>query len=88
MFDDYVGTRFEWNGFAERRFDLARDVEVVEDRGAVFIQLYDILAFRWDQIDVFWYLAEDFLVVDMDAFERGAEHISQHPDYSAFLLED
>ncbi len=87
MFDDYICARFEGDGLAERRLDLSRDVEMVEDGNLPVISLYDVLALGGDKGDVFGYLLVCLGIVDMDALECRAEHVAQHADDTALLLE-
>ena len=61
---------------------------MVEDGDIAVIKLDDVFALRRNEVDILGNLAEDLLVIDMDALECGAEYVAQHPDDAALFFKD
>ncbi len=88
MFDDQVGSLFQRDVFAEKRHDLFRYVEIVENGNVAFIELDDFFLFRSDRANVFAHFFVDGLVVDANAAERTVQQIAYDGGRSVLFVED
>ena len=77
-FDDEVCTSFERHIAGKQRLDLARDIEIVENRHRAAIQFYDLLLLGIDRTDVVAYLVEHTLVVHAYLRERTVEIVANN----------
>ena len=77
VLDDDVGTFLAGDGLSERRLDLARHRELIQDGLFLAVEFYDVCLFRGYQTHIFLYLTKRGRVVDPDVLERGVKDVTK-----------
>ena len=84
--DDEIPTVFETDRSAEPRFHLTGNVEMVEDRLRVVVELNNIRAFRSDEFEIMSDFVVNIPVINLNRSEIGAEQISYYSDCPAHFF--
>ena len=77
VLDDDVGTFLAGDGLSERRLDLARHRELIQNGLFLAIEFHDVRLFRGYQTHIILYLTKRRRVVDPDVLERGVKDVTK-----------
>ena len=87
LYDD-VCTVLERHCFPERRLYLACNAEMVEDGFALCVEFHNVGTLGGNQTYIVLNLCVGVGIVDVYAFEGGAEYVAEHAHDAAFFFKD